>query len=307
MERTTERTVGHLLGLIGGLLIVVGGLVAIAFGTADLVLSRWASAAGAVSEAIVLWVVGGLVLLFSHYGEHAWSDRPVTTGLMLVVLAVVGWAVLGLGSNVVALIGGILALVAGILYLIEPTTHVRPRRDELSGTQSPRSTSFVPKEGTHSGARGAAGTIRVRPTPETPYFGRISHAGSNIAPGSHVGVDAPAIRARPASQFSRRPGASPVRGLDLQHRPGLFGSGCSFGQRDGPSDPGGERIRCRFGHPLRSIEPSGHLDQRRMCRSPTVRTDPGSARRRGRNTKLRRERGSALRGHFRRSRLGVRN
>jgi hypothetical protein len=121
MENTTERTLGHLFGLVGGLLIILGGLVALVFGAADLALGHLGPAAGAVSEAIVLWVVGALVLLFSHLGEHGWRDRPLTSGVLLVVLAVVGWAVLGLGANVLGLVGGIFALIAGILYLIEPT------------------------------------------------------------------------------------------------------------------------------------------------------------------------------------------
>ncbi|HTP55781.1 MAG TPA: hypothetical protein VML53_03825 [Thermoplasmata archaeon] len=120
METTTERTLGHLLGLIGGLLVLGGGLVAVAFGTADLVLGRMFGAAGALGEAVVLFVVGALVLLFAHLGEHGWRERPQSTGVLLVVLAVIGWAVLGLGGNVLALVGGIFALIAGVLYLIEP-------------------------------------------------------------------------------------------------------------------------------------------------------------------------------------------
>ncbi|HTP54572.1 MAG TPA: hypothetical protein VML94_06420 [Thermoplasmata archaeon] len=120
MENTTERTIGHLFGLVGGLLIAIGGVVALAFGFADLVLGRLFNGAGALGEAVVLFVVGGLVLLFAHLGEHGWKDRPIASGVMLVLLAVIGWAVLGLGGNVVALVGGIFALLAGVLYLIEP-------------------------------------------------------------------------------------------------------------------------------------------------------------------------------------------
>jgi hypothetical protein len=123
MENTTERAMGHLFGLIGGLLIALGGLVALAFGFADLVVGRLFSGAGALGEAVVLFVVGGLVMLFAHLGEHAWKERATATGVMLVVLAVIGWAVLGLGGNVVALVGGILTLLAGVLYLIEPAQH----------------------------------------------------------------------------------------------------------------------------------------------------------------------------------------
>jgi hypothetical protein len=121
MEDTSERSIGHLLGIVGGLLIVVGGLVALAFGIADLLVGSAVAGAGAVSEAIVLFVVGGLVVLFSQMGERDWKARPFTSGVLLVVLALVGFVVLGLGANVVALIGGILALLAGVLYLIEPT------------------------------------------------------------------------------------------------------------------------------------------------------------------------------------------
>jgi hypothetical protein len=120
MEINSERGVGHLLALVGGLLIVVGGLVALAFGLADVALGRIFAGAGAFSEAIVLFVVGGLVLLFAYLGEQAWKGHPLTTGVLLVVLAFVGWVALGLGSSVLALVGGILTLIAGILYLIEP-------------------------------------------------------------------------------------------------------------------------------------------------------------------------------------------
>jgi len=120
MENTTERSLGHLFGLLGGVLILVGGVVAGAFGIADLVLSRMVGAAGALSATVVLFVLGALVALFAHLGEHGWKDRPLSTGVLLVVLAVVSWAALGLGANLVAMIGGIFALLAGILYLIEP-------------------------------------------------------------------------------------------------------------------------------------------------------------------------------------------
>ncbi|MGI0131467.1 MAG: hypothetical protein ACREDE_07195 [Thermoplasmata archaeon] len=121
MENRIERTVGHLFGLVGGLLIVVGGLIAVAFGFANLLVGHVMAGAGALDEAVVLFVVGALVLLFAHLGVHAGKDRSVASGVLLVVLAVLGWAVLGLGTNVVALVGGLLALLAGVLYLIEPS------------------------------------------------------------------------------------------------------------------------------------------------------------------------------------------
>jgi hypothetical protein len=123
MEFTTERAMGHLFGLVGGLLILVGGLVAVAFGFVDLALGRMIGAAGALGGAVVLFVVGALVLLFTHLGEHGWKERPVAPGVLLVILAAIGWAALGLGANLIALVGGILTLLAGVLYLIEPAQH----------------------------------------------------------------------------------------------------------------------------------------------------------------------------------------
>jgi hypothetical protein len=121
MESLTERALGHLFGLIGGALFIVGGVVAAAIAFADMILGHPFAAMGALGEAAVLAVVGALVLLFAYLGEHEWKERPVASGVLLVLLALIGWAVLGLGVNVLALVGGIFALLAGALYLIEPT------------------------------------------------------------------------------------------------------------------------------------------------------------------------------------------
>jgi hypothetical protein len=124
---TTERELGHLFGLVGGILILVGGLVAVVAGMADAVLGHLVGAVGALSAAIVLFVVGALVLVFSHMGEHSWQSRPLSTGVLLIVLAAISGLALGLGSNVVALVGGILAFLAGVLYLIEPAKQAASR------------------------------------------------------------------------------------------------------------------------------------------------------------------------------------
>ena len=120
MEITTERAMAYLFGLIGGLLIGLGGLFAMSIGLAELVVGHLTGAAAGISEAIILFVVGALILVFAHMGEHAWRDRPSTSGVLLVILAVVAWSGLGLGSNVIVLVGGLFAVLAGVLYLIEP-------------------------------------------------------------------------------------------------------------------------------------------------------------------------------------------
>lgn len=121
MENFTERALGNLFGLIGGAAILVGGAIAAAFGAADLLLGHPFAAMAALSEAIVLGVVGALVLLFAHLGEHEWREKPVASGVLLVLLAAITWAVLGLGVSALAIVGGILALLSGALYLIEPS------------------------------------------------------------------------------------------------------------------------------------------------------------------------------------------
>jgi len=121
MEKLTERWIAHLFGLIGGALVIVGGLVTAAFGFGSLLLGHAFGGLATLGEAIVLVVVGGLILLFAYLGEHEWSARPVASGVLLVLLALIAWAVLGLGPSILALLGGIFALLAGALYLIEPT------------------------------------------------------------------------------------------------------------------------------------------------------------------------------------------
>ena len=124
MTDLTERNLGYGFGLLGGLLIVIGAIVALMTGVADLVLSHPFATINAWSESVVLFVVGALALFFAYLGQHSWRDRGLVSGIMMVVVAVLGWTVLGLGTNLVALVGAIFVLLSGILYLVEPTKRV---------------------------------------------------------------------------------------------------------------------------------------------------------------------------------------
>ena len=121
MASLTESRLGYGFGLLGGFLIALGGIVALILGTADLVTGRVLGGASLMSEAIVLFVVGALAAFFAYLGSHGWSDHPLTSGVILVIIALFGWGLLSLGTNVVALVGGIFVFLAGILYLVEPT------------------------------------------------------------------------------------------------------------------------------------------------------------------------------------------
>jgi hypothetical protein len=123
MVELTERRLGYGFGLLGGGLILVGALLSFVVGAVDLVARYPYGAIGMLTGAVILLVIGGLALFFAYLGHGAWSSRPLASGILLVLLAAIGWLVLGLGTNVVALVGALFVFLAGVLYLIEPTRH----------------------------------------------------------------------------------------------------------------------------------------------------------------------------------------
>ena len=122
MAELTERSLGYAFGLLGGGLFVLGALVSIALGAAALFTGRPMMALSTGTEAAILFLIGGLTLFFAYLGHRPWKDRPVVSGVLLIVTSLIGWGVLGLGSNVVALVGAIFAFLAGVLYAVEPVT-----------------------------------------------------------------------------------------------------------------------------------------------------------------------------------------
>jgi hypothetical protein len=120
MSDLTERKLGWGFGLLGGLLIAVAAVVQIAVGTVDLVAGRAIGAFDAGTEAVLLFVVGGLALFFSYLAYRPWRDHPITAGVLLVVIGAIGWGVLGLGGSIIALVGALFVFLAGILFLVQP-------------------------------------------------------------------------------------------------------------------------------------------------------------------------------------------
>lgn len=113
----------HGFGLVGGILLFAAALVSAIVAIGDYAAGH-PTPTGPITASVILFVLGGLVLFFAYLGQGAWRDRPITTGILLVVLGAISWGVFGLGANVIALVGAILILVAGILYLIEPATNL---------------------------------------------------------------------------------------------------------------------------------------------------------------------------------------
>ena len=120
MTELTEQRLGYGFGLLGGALIALAGLVSLIVGTADLILGRPNGAISAASSAVVLFVVVGLAIFFAWLARHDWSARPLASGVLLVVLAVVGWAIVGIDASLLALVGSLFAFLAGVLFLIQP-------------------------------------------------------------------------------------------------------------------------------------------------------------------------------------------
>ncbi|HEV8049252.1 MAG TPA: hypothetical protein VGP88_01530 [Thermoplasmata archaeon] len=124
MSEIVWKRLGHLFGWLGGALIGLGALVALIFGTVVLAFGHPLAAIGAISTALVLFVVAVLAIVFASLGWREGTEGSSVAGVLLVILAVVGWATLGLGANVLALIGALFVFLAGVLYLIEPARKV---------------------------------------------------------------------------------------------------------------------------------------------------------------------------------------
>jgi hypothetical protein len=124
MSEMVWKRLGHAFGILGGALLALGGLVALVFGAVVLALGHPIYAIDVVSTAIVLFVVGGLAIVFTHLGRRESTEGAAVAGVLLVAVAVVGWAMLGVGANVLALVGALLVFFAGLLYLVDPAKRV---------------------------------------------------------------------------------------------------------------------------------------------------------------------------------------
>jgi hypothetical protein len=120
MTNWSEERVGHALGLAGGVLFLLAALVTLFTGTVDLAFGRMYGALDAWSDALILAVLGGLAIGFSHLGYTAWRERPFSAALLLIVVAILAAMIPGPGVGALALLGAILVALAGVLYFIEP-------------------------------------------------------------------------------------------------------------------------------------------------------------------------------------------
>jgi hypothetical protein len=112
------RGIAFLFALLAALLFVVAGVVDFVGAFVFLAFGAGGHAFGAWYRSVVFVVVGVLVGAFAIFGHSGDRERTLAAGVILVVLAVLGWLVLGFGGDLLAVLGALFSLIAGILYLV---------------------------------------------------------------------------------------------------------------------------------------------------------------------------------------------
>jgi hypothetical protein len=117
MSEYSDRRLAGLLGILGAVLIALDGLIDLARGFYYLAI-RGPHVYLPFDQALVFFVLGLLIGLFSILGGLRREGRATVAGAVLIVLVLVGWLALGLSSGVLALLGALLALVGGVVFLV---------------------------------------------------------------------------------------------------------------------------------------------------------------------------------------------
>lgn len=113
-----DRRLGMVFGVLGAVLLVAAAVVRFFVGVLFLATGHGIDALGSVNDAVIFLVVGLVIGFFAILGRSRGNDRSLVAGVILVVLAIVGWFALGFGSSVLAILGAIFTLIAGILFLV---------------------------------------------------------------------------------------------------------------------------------------------------------------------------------------------
>jgi len=115
------RSFALLFGLLGALVLVLVGIIDFVGGFVLLAIGAGGHALGAWSRSLVEVVVGLIIGVFAFVGRTGPHDRGLAAGVVLVVIAVVGWLGLGFGGELFALLAVLFTLISGILYLVTST------------------------------------------------------------------------------------------------------------------------------------------------------------------------------------------
>ncbi|HTP53669.1 MAG TPA: hypothetical protein VML94_01730 [Thermoplasmata archaeon] len=118
MPRSGDRYLGAALGLVGAVLLFLEAFLDVVRSVVYFAVGHTVRAFGPIDQAAVLVVIGIVVVIFSALGGSRREDRSMVAGVVLVVLALIGWLLLGFGTGVLALLASILILIAGIVFLV---------------------------------------------------------------------------------------------------------------------------------------------------------------------------------------------
>jgi len=118
MPSSDSRGLAFVFGLLGAVFLIVAGAVDFIGGFVFLALGFGGHALGAWAQSVVYVIVGVIIGLFAAVGRSGGNDRATAAGVVLVVLAIVGWLGLGFANGVLALLAALFCLISGLLYLV---------------------------------------------------------------------------------------------------------------------------------------------------------------------------------------------
>jgi hypothetical protein len=118
MTSSDDRRIAFILGILAAIFLLVSALIHFVVGVGGLVTGSGRYALGSFGSSVVDIVVAILIGFFALLGRAPGNDRSVAAGVVLIVLAIVGWAALGFGGELFALLAAVLALISGVLFLV---------------------------------------------------------------------------------------------------------------------------------------------------------------------------------------------
>jgi hypothetical protein len=113
-----NRRLALLFGVLAAILLIASGLIAFIGGFVFLALGFGGPAIAAWGRSVLDVVVGIVVGAFSLIGRSGPGDRALTSGVILIVIAIVGWFGLGLANGILGLLATLFCLIAGLIYLL---------------------------------------------------------------------------------------------------------------------------------------------------------------------------------------------
>jgi hypothetical protein len=118
MTEQGDRRIASIFGILGAVFLGIEALVDLLRGVVYFALRHGTPGVSALGQSVLLLVMALLIGFFAVLGSTRGSERSLVVGVVLIVLAVIGWAALGFGASVLGLVGSILVLVSGIVFLV---------------------------------------------------------------------------------------------------------------------------------------------------------------------------------------------